>query len=205
MATGQAWRILNKRLECIDIPAKKKAKLLTHVENVVEICRSIYGYLSRYISLNWQALENAAILHDYYKFDKNGKKRKEHNKSAANFFRCKYKEYEVAEIIRQHRGDFEPKYCEIESTILRMADKLSKFREAEYKADIKEALEACNECLYKIELFWGYKSKESECFNEIFCELLKKEWCAARKRINIKRRKRQPRKALQFTGFSVVA
>ena len=148
------WKLLDHHYASVtwEIQEEKQEKR-KHAERVLGICQEIMGLLPQRVQncVDAEKLNAAAILHDIAKFDNDD----EHHKLALKIIQKEYEWLEaetkivpfekrdllqIGNIIRYHKGKkYEPDtLVELETAILRMADKIDKLDRVKNAKDSKK-------------------------------------------------------------------
>ena len=129
---GDCYSVLIRELNNTVNP-KKARKIIVHTLNVYSNCRKIVKKLKKPREVDENLLYKAAILHDIAK----GSFGDSHNKKVGIILDLYFEENKNSQeyrnkliaIIEAHRGEFEPdREILKEAIILRMADKIDKYR-----------------------------------------------------------------------------
>lgn len=119
-----------------------------HTERVVQFCKKLCEEIP---DINDEIVIKAAWIHDVGKLQEGD----EHHNCPARFRKIipdDLRDDDVFEIIKQHRGKFNPEKNPKECTILRLCDKIDKFRDIKkYGKKYEDVLDKCREVIEKAE------------------------------------------------------
>jgi|GEM_PF-4692274 len=126
------------------------------IKHVIRVCKLCGKFIDAKIPLNQAVLMEAAMYHDIAKVirpDDNHHKRKMVSIAIEELGMEDISE-DVLDVIEAHKEDFSPEDYPLEAAILRVCDKLDKYRQVEEKRKEKrafvEAVLACSKTMEKI-------------------------------------------------------